>query len=86
MMAMRKPPGAALLKFRPLLDIIGAAKFDVSINTSPYKIKLFTGTTIPAGIMIDAQDLSLFGRVIVKRAYLHFVPYPFQLEVRRCAS
>ena len=45
----------------PVIDIFSAKKFDVSVNISPFPVKLYSGTVIQAGILIDIESVSILG-------------------------
>jgi hypothetical protein len=47
-MTLSAPPGDGLLMMRPILDLFSAEKFDVSLNTNPFPVKMYSGTVIPA--------------------------------------
>ena len=80
-MFLDKPPDDGLLMMRPILDLFGAEKLDISFNTNPFPVKLYSGTTIQAGILVDIEYLKMFGIMMFRKAYFHFVPDPFKLEV-----
>ena len=61
MMFLRGPPPKAVNMMRPLLDCIGAGRLDASVNLLPYPVTLYTGTTIPGGILVDLEDVKLIG-------------------------
>ena len=82
-MGMSGPPGTGLLAMRAVIDVVSAKRLDFSINLSPFPVRMITGTVIRPGIMVDIEDVALFGFVIIKKAFFHFSPRPFALEVGR---
>ena len=80
-MFMKKPPGKGLLAMRPILDLFSAKKLDVSINMDAFPITLYSGTVIKPGILVDIEYLKMFGLMLFRKAYVHFVPQPFLLEI-----
>lgn len=80
-MTLKKPPGKALKTMAPILDIFTAKKFDVSVNSAPFPVKLYSGTVIQAGILIDIEKVAILGIPIIRRAYFRFSVVPvFLLE------
>ena len=49
----------------PVIDIFSAKKFDVSLNISPFPVKMYSGTVIPAGILIDIENVSILGGALL---------------------
>jgi|AntAceMinimDraft_11_1070367.scaffolds.fasta_scaffold35002_1 hypothetical protein len=47
-MTLSGPPDDALLMMRPILDLFSARKLDVSLNTNPFPVKMYSGTIIQA--------------------------------------
>ena len=72
-------PGPLVI-FRPILDLFGAKRFDVSFNIMPFPVTLYSGTVIQAGILLDIERVSFFGIPLIRKAYFHLVPFPFKLE------
>ena len=80
-MTLKGPPGHALMAMAPVLDIFTAKKFDVSINSEAYPYVLYSGTVIQAGILIDIENVAIFGIPIIRRAYIRYSLKPtFLLE------
>ena len=45
----------------PVIDIFSAKKFDVSFNLMPFPVKLYSGTVVQAGILIDIESVAILG-------------------------
>jgi hypothetical protein len=45
----------------PVIDIFSGKKFDVSFNVMPFPVKLYSGTVVPAGILIDIESVAILG-------------------------
>ena len=79
-MWMDGPPSGFLMTFKGVLDLVSVKQFDVSVNTLPFPITMYSGTEIPAGIKLDIIDFNWFNIIKIARAYFNFVPWPPMLE------
>jgi hypothetical protein len=67
---------------RYFLDLLYIQSFDLSVNTSPFPVVMYSGTTIPAGFLFDMKNLDFFGLIHIERALFFFSPNPFILEAQ----
>jgi hypothetical protein len=79
-MTLSGPPSDTLKEMSPVIDIFSAKKFDVSLNSSPFPVKMYSGTVIQAGVLIDIERVAILGIPIIRRAYFRFSSDPFMIE------
>ena len=61
--------------FKPVLDLVGFERLDVSLSTSLFPLVTTGGTTIPPGLKLDVVNFQWQGRT---RSYTATRSSPFQ--------
>ena len=66
----------------PLLDLFEVEKLDISFNSKPYPVTLYSGTVIDAGVTLDIENMEFFKILKIKKAYFRYQPKPLLVEAQ----
>jgi hypothetical protein len=76
------PPNGFMKTIMPLLDLFYVEKLDVSFNSKPYPVTLYSGTVIDAGVTLDIENMDFFKILQIKKTYFRFQPKPLLVEAQ----
>ena len=76
------PPNGFMKTIMPLLDLFYVEKLDISVNSKPYPVTLYSGTVIDAGVTLDMENMEFFKVLKIKKAYFRFQAKPLLVEAQ----